>query len=101
MIRCWYSREPGLAGLALHHISRPHPGSGEVLVRVEAAAVQRGVNAMLGEICVVPQPVQFSGSERISPMRTPILGEDTDDVLRSELELSESEIAALRAAKVI
>jgi NADPH:quinone reductase len=39
MMRCWYSREPGLAGLALHHISRPHPGPGEVLVRVEAAAL--------------------------------------------------------------
>jgi CoA:oxalate CoA-transferase len=63
--------------------------------------LQRGANAMLGEICVVPQPVQFSGSERISPMRAPILGEDTDDVLRSELGLKDSEIAALRAAKVI
>jgi CoA:oxalate CoA-transferase len=73
-------------------------GSGHLQTR---GMLQRAVNAMLGEICVVPQPVQFSGSERISPMRAPILGEDTDDVLRSELELSDSEIAALRAAKVI
>jgi crotonobetainyl-CoA:carnitine CoA-transferase CaiB-like acyl-CoA transferase len=63
--------------------------------------LQRGVNAMLGEICVVPQPIQFSGSERISPTRASTLGEDTDDVLRSELGSSDSEIAALRAAKVI
>jgi NADPH2:quinone reductase len=39
MIRCWYSREPGLAGLAMDHISPPHPGPGEVLVRVQAAAL--------------------------------------------------------------
>jgi CoA:oxalate CoA-transferase len=63
--------------------------------------LQRGVNAALGEICVVPQPVQFSESERRPSMRVPVLGEDTDDVLRSELGLTDSEIAALRAAKVI
>jgi len=34
-------------------------------------------------------------------MRAPALSEDTDDVLRSELKLSDGEIAALRAAKVI
>jgi CoA:oxalate CoA-transferase len=73
-------------------------GSGHPQTR---GMLQRGVNVVLGEICVVPQPVQFSGSARISPMRTPMLGEDTDDVLRSELELSDSEIASLRAAKVI
>jgi hypothetical protein len=34
-------------------------------------------------------------------MRTPTLGEDTDDILRSELGLSDAEIAALRADKAI
>ena len=59
------------------------------------------MNSLLGEMSLVPQPVQFSGSECISPMPAPILGEDTDDVLRSELGLSDSEIAALRADKAI
>jgi CoA:oxalate CoA-transferase len=63
--------------------------------------LQRGANTVLGEICLVPQPVQFSGSERMSSMRTPTLGEDTDDVLRSELGLGDEEIAALREAKAI
>jgi crotonobetainyl-CoA:carnitine CoA-transferase CaiB-like acyl-CoA transferase len=34
-------------------------------------------------------------------MRAPTLGEDTDDVLRSELGLSDEDIAALRAEKAI
>ncbi|MBV9562091.1 MAG: CoA transferase [Bradyrhizobium sp.] len=63
--------------------------------------IQRGTNSVLGEICLVPQPVQFSESGRRSAMRTPTLGEDTDDILRSELGLSDTEIAALRADKAI
>ena len=52
--------------------------------------LHRGVNSLLGGISLVPQPVQFSSSERISPMRAPILGEE-----------SNSEIAALHADKAI
>jgi CoA:oxalate CoA-transferase len=63
--------------------------------------IQSGTNSVLGEISLVPQPVQFSGSNRQSTMRAPTLGEDTDDVLRSELGLSDEDIAALRAEKAI
>jgi len=39
MMRCWYSHSAGLAGLTLDLTPRPRPGPGEVLVRVEAAAL--------------------------------------------------------------
>jgi CoA:oxalate CoA-transferase len=63
--------------------------------------LQPGVNAVLGEVCLVPQPVQFSNSSRIAPMRTPTLGEHTEEVLRSELGLDPAHIAGLRATKTI
>jgi CoA:oxalate CoA-transferase len=63
--------------------------------------LQPGVNAVLGEVCLVPQPVQFSNSSRVAPMRTPTLGEHTEEVLRSELGLDPARVAALRATKTI
>jgi CoA:oxalate CoA-transferase len=63
--------------------------------------LQPGVNAVLGDVRLIPQPVQFSDSSRIAPMRTPTLGEHTEQVLRSELGLDDERIAALRASKTI
>jgi CoA:oxalate CoA-transferase len=63
--------------------------------------LQPGVNAVLGDVRLIPQPVQFSDSSRIAPMRTPTLGEQTEQVLRSELGLDDERIAALRAAKTV
>jgi CoA:oxalate CoA-transferase len=63
--------------------------------------LQPGINAVLGDVRLIPQPVQFSDSARVAPMRTPTLGEHTDRVLQSELGLDDEGIAALRAAKVI
>ena len=64
-------------------------------------AVQEGINTVLGEIPLVPQPVQFSEFSRPPQMRVPTLGEDTDAVLRLDLGMDESKIAELRAAKAI
>jgi len=72
--------------------------SGQLEVR---GMLQPGVNAVLGDVRLIPQPVQFSDSSRIAPMRTPTLGEHTEQVLRSELGLDEERIAALRASKTI
>lgn len=63
--------------------------------------LQRGVNAALGDIPLIPQPVRFSGAAREAAMRAPVLGEHTTEVLRSELGLSDEAIAALRAAEAI
>jgi CoA:oxalate CoA-transferase len=63
--------------------------------------VREGTNAALGKIPLVPQPVQFSESSDPVVMRVPVLGEDTDAVLRTELGMNESNIAELRAAKAI
>jgi len=63
--------------------------------------LQEGVNAALGTLRLVPQPVQFSESSRIARMRTPMLGEDTDYVLSSQLGADAASIAALRRAKAI
>jgi CoA:oxalate CoA-transferase len=63
--------------------------------------LQPGVNAVLGDVQLIPQPVQFSDSSRIAPMRTPTLGEHTEQVLRSDLGLDDKRIATLRAANSI
>jgi CoA:oxalate CoA-transferase len=63
--------------------------------------LQPGTNKKLGDIRLVPQPVRFSEAATIAPMRSPILGEDTDAVLSEELGLDAARIAALRAAKAI
>ncbi|MGP0089119.1 MAG: CaiB/BaiF CoA transferase family protein [Xanthobacteraceae bacterium] len=63
--------------------------------------LQEGVNAALGALRLVPQPVQFSESSRVARMRTPMLGEDTDYVLSSQLGVDAAGIAALRRAKAI
>ena len=66
-----------------------------------ARGMVEGTNAALGKIPLVPQPVQFSESSYPVTMRVPILGEDTDAVLRTELGMNESNIAELRTAKAI
>jgi CoA:oxalate CoA-transferase len=64
-------------------------------------AMQNGINAILGRVPLVPQPVQFSDWSHPAQMRTPALGEDTEQVLSCDLGMSESTIAELRAAKAI
>jgi len=63
--------------------------------------LQAGHNGKLGDIRLVPQPVQFAGAEPVATMTTPTLGENTDAVLREKLGLDEAQIAALRRGKVI
>ncbi len=72
--------------------------SGQVEAR---GLVQPGVNQVLGNIKLVPQPVKFSDSETVSPMRAPVLGEHTEAVLREKLKLDEDRLAALRTSKAI
>jgi len=63
--------------------------------------LQPGHNGRLGDIRLVPQPVQFSDAERIAGMCSPTIGQHTDEVLAELLGLDAARIAALRAAKAI
>ncbi|THK34076.1 CoA transferase [Ensifer sp. MPMI2T] len=63
--------------------------------------LQPGINAALGDIKVVPQPVHFSGAPDPGVVRTPVLGEHTIQVLATKLGLDSSAIEALRVAKAI
>jgi crotonobetainyl-CoA:carnitine CoA-transferase CaiB-like acyl-CoA transferase len=50
---------------------------------------------------LVASPMRFSATPLEYRLAPPVLGEHTDEVLRSLLGKSDSEIARLRAAKVI
>ena len=65
-IRCWHSREPGLAGLELGHVARPEPGPGEVLVRVEAAALNFSDLLMIEDGYQVRPPRPFIPGQEIA-----------------------------------
>ncbi len=55
----------------------------------------------LGTIPLVPQPVKFTGATACADNTSPMLGEQTDNVLRDIVGISEAEIIALRANKII
>jgi CoA:oxalate CoA-transferase len=63
--------------------------------------LQPGYNDKLGDIRLVPQPVQFGGAERLSDMIAPTLGENTDAVLTGTLGLDPTYLSDLRNRKVI
>jgi NADPH2:quinone reductase len=65
-MRCWHSREPGLAGLVQDHVSRPEPGSGEALVRVEAAALNFSDLLMIEDGYQVRPPRPFIPGQEIA-----------------------------------
>ena len=72
--------------------------SGHVQAR---GLLQPGINNKLGDIHVVPQPVQFAGAGNIAGTVVPTLGQDTDAVLSEKLGLDAARLASLRKAKVI
>lgn len=63
--------------------------------------LQPGYSDKLGDIRLVPQPVQFGGAERLSDMIAPTLGENTDAVLTGALGLDPTYLSDLRNRKVI
>jgi CoA:oxalate CoA-transferase len=63
--------------------------------------LQPATNGKLGSIRVVPQPVQFDASVRLSDVTTPMLGQHTHEVLTEHLGLEETQIAALRSVNAI
>ena len=67
----------------------------------ERGMLQPGSNSKLGNIQLVPQPVQFCGAERVTGMVAPTLGENTEAVLTEKLGLDAAGLAHLRSNKVI
>ena len=72
----------------------------------EPQVVARGVRIELdhpvaGKLPLVASPMRFSATPLEHRLAPPVLGQHTDEVLRSVLRKSEGEIAALRAGGVI
>ena len=55
----------------------------------------------IGRYLVPGSPLDFSGFERQTPRRAPILGEHTDEVLSTMLALTDAEIGGLRDRKIV
>ncbi len=63
--------------------------------------IVEGKHTKLGNIPLVPQPVKFINDDAQTEYHSPMLGEQTDDILRELADLSEDKITALRSAKTI
>jgi 2-methylfumaryl-CoA isomerase len=55
----------------------------------------------IGSYLVPGSPLQFSAAVRVAPLRAPLLGEHTDQVLSEVLGLSDGQIGKLREQKVV
>ena len=60
-----------------------------------------GISSRVGNITHVPQPVHFRGTKTPAGARSPQLGEDTEEVLRTVLGYDEGRIASLREGRVL
>ena len=58
-------------------------------------------HAEAGPLPVVANPVRMMGHDTTAPKAPPLLGEDTEEILRDLLGLNGVELAALRAANVV
>jgi 2-methylfumaryl-CoA isomerase len=55
----------------------------------------------IGRYLVPGSPLEFGGTPRDAPVRAPVLGEHTDQVLADVLGLSDGQIGKLRDAKIV
>ena len=55
----------------------------------------------IGTYVMPASPLDFSGAERLAPMRAPVLGEHTEEVLAGVLGLTDTEIGRLSDAGVV
>jgi len=63
--------------------------------------ILQGHHRKLGTVPLVPQPVKFSGDQPTPQFTTPQLGEHTEEILKAIAQLSDEDIAALRAKNAI
>jgi crotonobetainyl-CoA:carnitine CoA-transferase CaiB-like acyl-CoA transferase len=82
----------------------PILGIKEALAQPQAVAREMVVeteHAVLGKIPIVNRSIKFPGDAQPIPTAPPILGQHTDDILRDVLGMTETQIAQLRASKVV
>jgi crotonobetainyl-CoA:carnitine CoA-transferase CaiB-like acyl-CoA transferase len=104
-----HTRERTVAELVetLTKFEVPHApilGVMEALAQPQAVAREMVVeteHATLGRIPIVNRSIKFPGSPQPVPSAPPVLGQHTDEILRSVLGLSDAAIATLRAGKVV
>jgi formyl-CoA transferase/CoA:oxalate CoA-transferase len=58
-------------------------------------------HAVLGKIPIVNRPIKYPGDPQPTPGAPPVLGQNTDEILRDILGLTTERIAQLRSAKVV
>ncbi|MDN5862518.1 MAG: hypothetical protein L0H19_03630, partial [Salinisphaera sp.] len=56
---------------------------------------------LAGEVTIPGFPLKFSGFPDLLDLRAPLLGEHNDEVLRRDLALDDSEIAALIQSRIL
>ncbi|NHO65978.1 CoA transferase [Aestuariicella hydrocarbonica] len=82
----------------------PILGIQEALSQPQAVArnmVVETEHQTLGKIPIVNRPIKFPGSEQPVPSAPPVLGQNTDQVLRDVLGLTPERIQALRASRTV
>ena len=77
----------------LDALSHPQAVAREMVVETD--------HLTLGKIPIVNRPIKFPGSEQPIPSAPPVLGQHTDEVLMSVLDLTPEQVKELRAAKVV
>jgi 2-methylfumaryl-CoA isomerase len=55
----------------------------------------------IGEYLVPGSPIMFTGSDNLAPMKAPLLGQHTDEILAQELGLAAHEIGVLHDQKIV
>jgi crotonobetainyl-CoA:carnitine CoA-transferase CaiB-like acyl-CoA transferase len=77
----------------LEALSQPQSVAREMVVHTH--------HATLGQIPITSRPIKFPGSPQPPPAAPPILGQHTDEILRTGLGLTQAQIDGLRALGVV
>jgi pentatricopeptide repeat protein len=82
----------------------PILGIKEAVAQPQAVARQMVIEAdhpVLGKIPIVNRSIKFAGDDQLVPAAPPVLGQHTEEILRSILGLTTEQIQELRASKVV
>ena len=74
-------------------LSQPQAIAREMVVETE--------HATLGKIPITSRPIKFPGSPQPTPTAPPILGQHTNEILRTALGLTQTQIDGLRALGIV